>query len=198
MSLLIETIRIYNGKVYNIGVHEERCNKARRVLFNCDEYIKLRMLIKIPDNLKKGLVKCRIIYDTKVRDVLYEPYSIKDVKTVSLVNIDRDCMYEYKYLNRPILDTYKSLYPYADEIIMLKEGLVTDAFYYNIVLKIDGKLLTPKKPLLKGTMRQKLLNANRIECATLTSNDLKIADKVFLINAMTSLGKIEVKNNLIF
>ncbi|MBK8052928.1 MAG: hypothetical protein IPK35_06555 [Saprospiraceae bacterium] len=41
-----------------------------------------------------------------------------------------------------------------DEIIIVKDDKVTDAFYFNIVCCKDESFYTPAEPLLFGTKRQ--------------------------------------------
>ena len=81
----------------------------------------------------------------------------------------------------------------ADEVVIIRNGLLTDTSYSNIAL-FDGRhWVTPRQPLLRGTMRQSLLDAG-----VLTEQDIKAEDwssyrRVSLINAMMPLGRLVCK-----
>ena len=63
MSLLIESIKIFNGRIYNLRRHENRIQRSRVALISKDVTpISLRSHIEIPSDLRQGLVKCRIVY----------------------------------------------------------------------------------------------------------------------------------------
>jgi 4-amino-4-deoxychorismate lyase len=72
-------------------------------------------------------------------------------------------------------------------VLIFKNGLLTDAYYANIVCLIDQNLLTPTKPLLKGVMRAYLLDHKRIETANINRALLQRSKGVFLINALNPL-----------
>jgi len=72
----------------------------------------------------------------------------------------------------------------CDDIIIIKNGLLTDASIANLIL-FDGKnWITPETPLLPGTCRERLLNAGLITKRKIHPDDLKYYQGVKLINAM--------------
>lgn len=60
----------------------------------------------------------------------------------------------------------------CDEIIIIKNGLVTDTSFTNIAIYKHGMWLTPKHPLLLGTKRAALLEKGIIQEADITVDDL--------------------------
>ena len=72
----------------------------------------------------------------------------------------------------------------ADEIIIIKNGLVTDTSIANIAILHDERWLTPKLPLLEGTTRKRLLNEGKVFESNITPTMLRNADKIALMNAM--------------
>ena len=58
-SSFLETIKIFDGKVYNIDYHQKRYESVLSS-FSVTTFQDLSRLIQPP---KKGLYKCRIIYD---------------------------------------------------------------------------------------------------------------------------------------
>ncbi len=100
--------------------------------------------------------------------------------------------YLYKFEDRSELSNIRNTFPTYDEIIMVRKGLITDAYYYNIIIEKDNNYFTPKYPLLNGVMRSYLIDKSMIIPTDLTVQDIKLADKVHLINALTPIGKITI------
>lgn len=178
--------------MYNIKHHNRRCNKARKDLFHQHDPINLRKFIHVPKHLTTGLLKCRIKYKADIEEITYEPYEIRRITNVAIVDVG-NISYAYKFFDRSALQAIRNQHSDYDEIIMIKNGQLTDAYYYNIVLKIEHEYLTPKNPLLEGTMRSKLLEKGQINERDLTVDDLKASDEIYLINALTPLGKITIR-----
>lgn len=81
---------------------------------------------------------------------------------------------------------------YFDIIYFNEKNELCEGSRSNIVLDIDGKLLTPSldSGLLAGTLRSALLKNNIIKEAKLSLNELKNAQKIYCINSLR--GAIEV------
>ncbi len=78
-------------------------------------------------------------------------------------------------------------FPEAFDVILWNErGEITESTIANIVVEIDGRLLTPTTDsgLLPGTFRAELLAAERIIEARLTRDDLADATSVWLVNSV--------------
>lgn len=189
---MIESIRVFNRKVYHIRWHNERCNASRKSLFGCNDLINLRKIIIIPDDLPDGLFKCRIIYGSKIEDIRFEPYSVRNIRKLKALNTD-NIEYPFKFLDRPELDALYAMRKEADEILIIKNGLLADAYYYNILIQMDGQYYTPAKPLLKGTRLQSLRQSLSVNPADITVDMLMRSNAIILINAMTPPGAIVLK-----
>jgi 4-amino-4-deoxychorismate lyase len=196
MSLLVESIKIFNGKVYNIAGHEKRANLARFELFGRIDPLNIGKNINIPAEFSTGLVKCRVIYDDLIQDIQYQHYTPRNIKTLKIID-GRDTQYSYKYLKRDVLDALYNKRNGCDEIIIVNHGLVTDAYYYNIVFCTKNSFFTPCKPLLNGVQRQKLITSGRIEERDIYLPDVCSFESIHLINALTPLGKIVIPTNQI-
>jgi 4-amino-4-deoxychorismate lyase len=191
MSQLIESIKILNGKIHHLSLHEARANHSRKILFGSKSSISLRPYINIPQDFRSGLVKCRIIYTDKIEDIKFEKYSIKEIKSLKVIYCD-EVTFDHKYLERPQLDSLYDLKGNEDEIMIVKNGMITDAYYYNLVFKKVDQYFTPSSPLLEGTMRSNLISKNRIITVPIPLIEMINFESVYLINAMTKLGQIEV------
>jgi 4-amino-4-deoxychorismate lyase len=186
---LIETIKIENGHIYNIEWHNLRFNSSRKELFGVEKSLYLQKYITPPKN---SLFRCRILYDKDIISIEYIPYQVRKIKTFKIVEADID--YRYKYSNRMQIEQMKAKALPFDEIIIEKNELITDTSIANIAF-YDGKSwLTPKKPLLKGTMRAKLLSEKRLIEKDIKSEELKEFSHFALMNAMIGF---QIQKNII-
>lgn len=67
--------------------------------------------------------------------------------------------------------------------MIIKNGLISDTTIANIAIYLDGIWITPKKPLLKGTTRDRYLKEGKLIEKDISAEDLK-ASKIALMNAM--------------
>ena len=187
MSLLVESIKILNGRCYGLHQHENRMRRSMMALFDLDKPILIRKYIHLPDAYKKGLVKCRILYDTQIRDVQFSNYTIRNIRSAKLIFSDT-VLYPHKLLNRDALDSLYLLRDTCDEILVIKNGLVTDAYYYNLVFEKIGQLYSPLSPLLYGTQRQRLIDNNKIIPINIPADEIFQYERIHFINALTPLN----------
>jgi len=190
MSLLFETIRMQDGVLQNLNFHNLRLNHSRKSLYKSTDDIDLEHVIKIPSTCIQGLYKCRVVYSKEVKSIDFEPYMPHAVKSLRLIE-DNKISYDYKYTNRGSLNQLLTKRERFDEIIIVKNGYITDTSYSNIIFFDGIKWLTPSTPLLRGTMRSFLIEKNLISEMEIKVADLKNFKKARLINAMLpfELGK---------
>lgn len=197
MCQLIETIRVNNNRFRNLEYHDRRLNNARRILFGCKSDIPLVEHLTLPPNLDDKTYKCRIEYSKDIHGIEFLPYTPKKIKKLKLVEcnfID----YSFKYRNREIFEKLLLQRDECDEILIVKNGKITDTSFTNIVFQTKtGSWVTPARPLLKGTMREYLLDHNLIFLSDIGISDLKHFKKAMLINSMLGFDKsftIEINN----
>ncbi|WP_187647882.1 aminotransferase class IV family protein [Nitrosophilus labii] len=189
-KIFFETIKIEDGKVFHIDYHNKRLNKTITDNFGLKKDIKLQNFIESPPS---GLYRCKIIYDRDILQISYYPYKIREIKKLKLIKSDID--YSYKYLDRNDIDTLFEKRGEADDVLIVKEGYITDTSIANIAFFDGKKWLTPKKPLLKGTTRERLLKEQKVFLADIKVKDLKKFEKFALMNAM--IGFYEIKEGII-
>ncbi len=181
MSLLIETIACVDGKLQNLFWHTIRANKSRSILFNTKTKLALDK-IPLPNFVVKGKWKCRILYDKKIHGISFEPYVPKVVKTLKI--IESNISYGHKFEDRSELDNLYNQRGNADDIIIIKNGLVTDTSIFTVLL-FDGRdWVTPETPLLEGTMRAQLISKKVITTKKITQEALFNYQKIMLVNSM--------------
>lgn len=187
MCLFIETIRIEDGKVYNLDYHIERFDRTRAIFWKDSAPIDLRALIS-PQSLA-GVYKCRVVYGKEIEEITYVPYQMRDVSSLRLVVADT-VDYTYKSTNRENLNALYAQRKTADDVLIVKDGCLTDTSICNVAL-YDGKMwCTPSHPLLRGTKRAELLDKKIIVEKDIPQAHLGKYSKIMLFNAMIDWGCI--------
>lgn len=189
----VETIKIKNGKALALPYHQARMERTISRFFPsiASEEINLSSLISPKEEM--NFYKARVVYGAQgVEAIEYAPYKMKEIHSLKVVE-DDSIDYTYKSTDRSALNALVAQKGDCDEIIIVKNGLITDTSFTNLALFDGKKWLTPKHPLLQGTKRAQLLETGIIEEADLTPEDLKKAEKVSLFNAMIDFGEREVE-----
>ncbi|VAW30404.1 Aminodeoxychorismate lyase [hydrothermal vent metagenome] len=188
MCRVLETIRYENGRCQNLNYHRQRMNYTRKVLFGLGNEIALEKAVQQAGKEQlilgnDGLFKCRVVYDSKIRDIRFLSYVLPQIRSLQLVKSD-SIDYPFKYEDRSPLNRLFTLRGTADDILIVKNGLVTDTSFCNVLFFNGKQWLTPEQPLLRGTRRAALLEKEQIETAVIGVDDLHYFTKVRLINAM--------------
>jgi 4-amino-4-deoxychorismate lyase len=182
MCRLFETIRITDGKPVNLELHEKRLNRSRRKLYGLHDDLRLSDYIRVPEDCRAGIFRCRVIYGLEVVSTEFTAYVPAAVRTLRLVHADT-LAYDHKYLDRTGLTGLINR-DLADDILIVKEGNITDTSYSNIVFSDGKQWVTPDTPLLCGTMRERLLTDGIIKADRITVKTLSRFTHFRLINAM--------------
>lgn len=200
MSHLLESLKIENRQLHHVNLHNRRFNEARKMLFNKQDFIFLENLIELPEKISNSRYKCRVV--TNGNSITYEikPYTQRKIESLKVVHMN-DIDYTFKTDDRSKLDEAFNQRGDSDDIIIVKNGMVTDAWAANLILFDGEKWLTPTTPLLKGTQREYLLSKGKISEKNIQINELHRYKSIKLINAMIGMevaNEIEVKSCVIF
>jgi para-aminobenzoate synthetase/4-amino-4-deoxychorismate lyase len=101
----------------------------------------------------------------------------------------------HKTTFRKVYEEARASRPEAEEVILWNEaGEVTEGTISNIVLDLDGRLVTPPVTcgLLNGTFRQHLLQQGQIHEERISLGDLHRCRKVYLINSVRLWQEAEI------
>ncbi len=188
MCLLLETIKVTNRRFHHLEYHQARVDQSRTMLFQQSGRLDLSD-ISIPPGLTQGVYKCRVVYGEKIAQIEFLPYFKKPVNQVKLVEADK-LEYPFKYMNRSAFLELLENNPGYDELIIVRQGLITDTTYSNLAFYTGSRWYTPASPILKGTCRQRLLDEGALEEADITPADLSGFIRVSLINAMLELDEL--------
>lgn len=188
-KIFLETIRAVDGEVFYISFHQERYECVLKK-FGVKDVQNLETVLKPP---KIGIYRCRLTYDlSKIPhhiDVTYHEYKKREINSLKLV-YDDDIEYSLKSTCRDKLDAFYALRGECDDVLIVKNSLITDTTIANIAFYDSMKWLTPALPLLKGTTRERLLRNGKIFEADIAVKDLKKFSKIALMNAMVDFDII--------
>jgi branched-chain amino acid aminotransferase len=209
---LFESVRLFQGKVFNRAAHEERLSKGIKTL-----HLSLPIsLSELFDQIESLALKNALVNGAKGRLVVYRAasglYSPTSNEAAFLIEVDReaaptfelqaiDSIGIYREHLKPAnaLSTIKSnnalLYVLAgihkreqswDDILLLNEkGHLVEANSSNLFVRVGDKCFTPPltEGCLDGTMRALLLSLFDFKEQVITLDDLAQSDEIFLTNS---------------
>ncbi len=189
MYQFFESIKLLEGKLHLLDLHSERLNATRNMFFNNIKDIDLEKELMIPCEKKNGLFKVKVVYAKYLESVTFDNYTIKDHYKIKLLE-KPEIKYDFKFLDRKILQEDLKENADFDDIIFLKNEVFTDATYSNLVF-FDGKTwFTPENCLLKGVKRKALLDSGFIKERKILKDDIQSFKKIAFINAMRDFEKM--------
>jgi len=189
MCLFLESIRIDHGQPENLMAHQQRMDVAMRHFFGQRNAFSLEDLVvkqlADPQNefLKQGLYKMRLVYSLQPEEVGFVAYLLPKIRSLQCVD-DDGVKYDYKFADRSGLEALYGRRGQADDILMVKNGLITDSSYANVAFFDGTRWFTPQLPLLAGTRRALLLAQNIISPTNISPKELCNYQKIRLFNAM--------------
>ncbi len=187
MSLFFETIKVQNGVIYNLKNHNKRLNETIFKNFKIKSDINLEKYISPPND--KVLYRCKVVYSKQIESINFYPYRFKNIKSFKIIT--SNIKYNFKYFNRDNINKLLSN-RYDDILIVDTLGYIRDISIANIAIKKENIWLTPENPMLKGTMREKLLNEKKIYTKKLKIDEIVSMNGFAIMNAM--IGFKEIKN----
>jgi 4-amino-4-deoxychorismate lyase len=197
MCLLLESIRVENKVAEALEYHQDRVDAARKTLFGNVPKLDLYNLIESQEIQDDGLFKCRIVYGLKVEDIQFIPYKIKKIKSVKLVETGA-FSYNCKFLDRSFFEKLILQNTDYDELVLMRNGEITDSCFSNLVFFNGDKWLTPCRPLLEGTRRRRLIDQKRIFPASIVESNLKDFRIISFINSMLDLGDLTIDVSAVY
>ena len=179
MSRFLETIKAIDGEIYHLEYHQARYESVLDSL-GLEDKKDLKEYLNPP---KWGLYRCRLEYGEDGINVTYHEYKKREIATLKFI-FDNNIEYSQKSASRAEIDTLYAQKDECDDILIIKNLLVTDTSTANIALYKKGVWFTPREPLLKGTTRARLLAEGKIVEADIKSSELREFTQVALLNAM--------------
>lgn len=190
MCQLLETIKCKDGILFNMEFHQSRFEKAQKEYLGISPKINLIDEIAVPEFAKNGLIRCRVTYSKQIDSIEFFPYQFRKINSMKLIE-HNEIDYRFKYSDREKLDLLFEERGNCDDIIIVKNGYLTDSFVANLVLFDGEKWWTPDTPLLLGTQRAKLIQEKKIFESRITINDFSKYKKIGLINALNDFEEMQ-------
>ncbi|WP_456403907.1 aminotransferase class IV family protein [Hydrogenimonas sp.] len=186
--MLFETICIQNGSIQHLSYHQARFDRSRSALFGTEcEPLDLGSVIRPPTGT--GILKCRVVYEREILDVSYHPYAPRRVRRLKMV--ESSLGYTHKFTDREALDELFEKRGSADDILIVRDGLVTDTSIANIAFFNGRGWVTPKTPLLRGTTRERLVKSGFLIPRDIRAAEIADFQKFALLNAMIGFEPVE-------
>lgn len=189
----IESIRVLDGQLCNLGAHIRRSSATLLYHYGVKNELPFGELFASAlaglEGDCSGIFKFRVVYGREVVSVSLEPYHMPaslSLKVVECNNID----YSFKYEDRSGLAELLQHKGDCDDILIVKDGMVTDTSYGNFVYELNGELCTPASPLLKGTRRELMLQEGLLMERDLPYGELCKCSAFYMINAMLNMKRI--------
>ena len=202
MRRFIETIRLENEHMPLIEWHEKRFAYTQLEAFGKIVYPSLRKLIEdnrcqSSDISRQAIkYKCRVEYGADGFDIEITPYVQKEIRSLKIVE-GNDIHYALKYADRTCLNKLIKGLLSGEEILIVKNGLLTDTSFTNIALFDGYNWVTPSTPLLQGVQRAYLLEKKILIERDIPVDQIGAYTNIKLFNAMVNWEEawtLEVKD----
>lgn len=184
MCQFLETIQLNNGVFQRLALHEIRVQRAVNANFPSNLFsINLKSELFKTEFPTKGFYKCRVIYDTEIKLIEYQAYNTPVIQSLKILPTQILSL-PYKLADRINYQAAFAQRGDCDDVILVKDGLLTDTSYCNIALYDGLNWVTPKTPLVFGVNRAQLLAENNIIEKDILLADLYQYSVVSLFNAL--------------
>ena len=198
---LIETIRWEDGVYFLLDRHLKRLALSAEYFgFQYDEARITRQLAdtaRFLDRPHKIRLLLAIDGELTIESLPLPPHSADQAPVSVAVAVQRvdssDSFLYHKTTRRALYEKELGRHPECVDVIFLNErGEVTEGSYTNVVVLLDGKLVTPPVQcgLLPGTFREALTEGGVLLERVLTLDDLRSADEILLINSVRGWRKV--------
>lgn len=190
-SPFLETIKLEDGYFFALSYHQKRIDRTRSHFYRDASFLSLPQALMRLDNIpQKGLYRVRVIYGETISEIEFVPYEMRPVNSLKLIEA-ATLDYHYKYEKRPVINTLFQQKRPCDDILITRNGFLTDTSIANIALFDGEQWYTPKEPLLEGTKRAALLHHGLLIPREIHRDQVAQFSKIRLFNAMIDFGEIE-------
>jgi 4-amino-4-deoxychorismate lyase len=195
MSRFLETICIRDGQPMHLEWHQRRLIATLQHFYPNEssqgESFDLAEIISSCVIPSPGVIRCRVEYDLHIVSVEFIPYVPREIQSLKLVDLPSGFDYSYKYVDRRSLDELFARRGEQDDILMLRDGWITDTSVGNIAFCKNDRGFTPAIPLLAGTTWKRLVSSGVLIPRSIHHNDLLRFDAFKIFNAMNDWSEVE-------
>lgn len=186
MCQFLETIQLLDGEFKRLPLHQKRMELAVKSRYGNENVIlNLRERLNNIDFPKTGLYKCRVIYSTLIEKIEFQTYNTPAINSLKIIHVTIPSL-PYKLFDRTDYQNAFNQKGNHDDVLLIKDGLLTDTSYCNVAL-FDGKeWFTPTTPLIYGINRSELLSSKKILTKDIHISELNQYTHISLFNAMNA------------
>jgi para-aminobenzoate synthetase/4-amino-4-deoxychorismate lyase len=197
---LLETMRAENHAIGRLERHVARVLESARYFGIPASEQQIRAALARAAAQAEQPVRVRLLVNANGQprtEVL--PLDDIGVATVALAQgpvSSRDRFLFHKTTNRRVYDMQRDAQPDCWDVLLWNErGEVTEFTRGNVVVEIDGELLTPARScgLLAGTFRAELLESGTVREQVILRSDLVKATRVWFINSVREWVEVAVR-----
>jgi 4-amino-4-deoxychorismate lyase len=196
MYPLFESVCIENGEIQNGTYHESRFKSSFYAFFGFEAKYSLFDKVFFPRIDKSLKYKLKIKYNEIGTNWTIFEY-LNTIPTGLLLLEDDEINYQLKYADRKQLNHLYQQKVNFEDVLIIKNGFITDATYSNILFTDGRKIVTPSTPLLHGTCRTRLLAEEKITESPIKADSIHTFESFQLINALNDFNEnrwIPIKN----
>ena len=195
MHQFLETICIRDGQPMHLDWHQRRVDATLNHFYPDvpieESTFPLLEILSTCDIPQVGLFRCRILYDINAIGIDFFPYEPRLINTLRLIEAPAGYDYRYKYADRKILEDLFSQRGDADDILITRDGWITDTSIANIAFRKGDRWYTPSIPLLAGTTWKRLVSNGILIPRPIHQDDVQRFDAFRIFNAMNEWGGVE-------
>ena len=202
---LLESLLLLRGRYPLLALHLERlARSAARFGFALDEAQARRELAALAEAFPAGRHKARLVL-SRDGSIQAEAVAISGGRMPALrlgfaptevgpVDSQDELLF-HKTTRRALFEAALAACPGCDDVLLVNErGEVTESTRANLVLLLDGELVTPalSSGLLPGVFRERLLARGMVREHVLFPSDVRRAKRVWLVNSVRWWMEAEV------
>ena len=191
MCRFVESIKLKDGVFYRLQLHQQRVNRAFEAFYPTREPIDVVETLFQTVFPQEGVYKCRLVYDSDLQSLDIAPYVRREIRSLKLVETTQESL-PYKPEDRTEFNAAFAQRGECDDVLLVKDGLLTDTSYCNIALYDGENWYTPRTPLLYGVNRMQLLSDGKLMEKDIKASELMNFQYISLFNAMIEFGELQL------
>ena len=191
MCRFVESIKLKDGVFYRLQLHQQRVNRAFEAFYPTREPIDVVETLFQTVFPQEGVYKCRLVYDSDLQSLDIAPYVRREIRSLKLVETTQESL-PYKQEDRTEFNAAFAQRGGCDDVLLVKDGLLTDTSYCNIALYDGENWYTPRTPLLYGVNRMQLLSESKLMEKDIKASELMNFQYISLFNAMIEFGELQL------
>lgn len=190
MYRFLETMYYDGSGIRNLDLHLERIQSS--LIYSSGGVLSgvgNSMLIQIKEILRSFQIsgqaqRVRVLYDENGLDIEASPLMIQYPTTFRCVDVDHNFDYSYKFADRQVLNEAFLKRNGKEDVILIRDGWVTDTSKANLAFRKNDKWYTPYFPLLAGTTWKKLVSEQSLLPRPIHVDHIALFDVVRTFNAL--------------